>query len=102
MHSHPWALAFGIVLRGTLLEVVGKEGGPPRRRSFLSFGMYTRETFHRIQDGNALTLFVGLLRTQKWIERAAEVRTAEGYCHYTEIMPDESGFRPHLVAAGNK
>ena len=35
------------------------------------------------------------------IERAAAVRTAEGYCHYTEIMPDEPGFRPDFVVAGS-
>ena len=102
LHSHPWVLAFGVVLRGRLLEVVGTEESPPRRRGFLSLGMYTRGTLHRIHDGDALTVFVGLLRTQKRIERAAEVRTAEGYCHYTEIMPDEPGFRPDFVAAGSK
>ena len=26
MHSHPWVLAFGIVLRGRLLEFVGRTG----------------------------------------------------------------------------
>ena len=102
LHSHPWVLAFGVVLRGSLLEVVGTEESPPRRRGFLSLGKYTRGTLHRIHDGDALTVFVGLLRTQKRIERAAEVRTGEGYCHYTEIMPDEPGFRPDFVAAGSK
>ena len=101
-HSHPWALAFGVVLSGSLLEVVGTEKRPPRRRGFLSVGMYWRDTLHRIEDGDALTVFVGLLRTQMRIERAAEVRTAEGYCHYTEIMPDEAGFRPAFVEAGSE
>ena len=45
-------------------------------------------------------LVLALLRTQARIERAAEVSTAEGYCHYTEIMPGEPGFRPEFVAAG--
>ena len=31
------------------------------------------------------------------IERPSAVRTAEGYRHYTEIMPDEPGFRPDFV-----
>ena len=100
LHSHPWALAFGIVLRGRLLEVVGTDGSAARRRGLLSVGMYRRGTRHRIEDGDALTVFVGLLRTQARIERAAEVRTAEGYCHYTEIMPGEPGFRPEYVAVG--
>ena len=100
MHSHPWVLAFGIVLRGRLLEFVGADGSTPRRRGFLSVGMYRQRTMHRIEDGDALTVFVGLLRTQARIERAAEVSTAEGYCHYTEIMPGEPGFRPEFVAAG--
>ena len=101
LHSHPWVLAFGVVLSGRLLEVVGSEGREPRRRGFLSVGMYWRSTQHRIEDGDALTVFIGFLRTQKRIERAAEIRTAEGYCHYTEIMPDEPGFRPDFVAAGS-
>jgi len=99
LHSHPWVLAFGVVLSGRLLEVVGTEGWEPRRRGFLSVGMYWRSTLHRIEDGDALTVFIGFLRTQNRIEQAAEVRTAEGYCHYTEIMPDEPGFRQDFVAA---
>ena len=99
-HSHPWVLAFGVVVRGTLLEVVGGEGNSLRRRGFLSVGMYRRATLHRIEGGDAVTVFVGLLRTQARVERAAEIRTAEGYCHYTEIMPDEPGFRPDFVTAG--
>ena len=102
LHSHPWVLAVGVVLRGRLVEVVGAEGNPPRRRGFLSVGIYRRRTLHRIEDGNAVTVFVGLVRTQAPIERAAEVRTAEGYCHYTEIMPDEPGFRADFVAAGTR
>ena len=35
------------------------------------------------------------------IERPAAVRTAKGYCHYTEIMPDEPGFRPDFVVDGS-
>ena len=101
LHSHPWVLAFGVVLRGTLLEFVAAEGSAPRHRGFLSLGIYRRSTMHRIEDADAVTFFVGLLRTQKRIERAAEVRTAEGYCHYTEIMPDEPGFRSEFVAAGS-
>ena len=100
LHSHPWVLAFGVVLRGRLLEVVGGETSSPRRRGLLSVAIYRRGTLHRIEDGDALTVFVGLLRTQVRIERAAEVRTAEGFCHYTEIQPDEPGFRPDFVAAG--
>ena len=100
-HSHPWVVAFGVVLRGRLLEVVGREGGSPRRRGLLSLGIYRRGVSHRIEGGDALTVFVGFLRTQVPIERAAEVRMAEGYCHYTEIMPDEPGFRRDLVAAGS-
>ena len=42
LHSHPWAVAFGVVLRGRLLEVVGVPGNSPRRRGFLSVGMYRR------------------------------------------------------------
>ena len=101
LHSHPWVMAFGVVLSGRLLEVVGTEGRPPRRRGFLSVGIYRRSTLHRIEDGDAFTVFIGFLRTQNRIERAAEIRTAEGYCHYTEIMPDEPGFRPDFVAAGS-
>ena len=100
LHSHPWVAAFGVVLSGTLVETMGTEGSPPRRRGFLSVGVYRRDTLHRVEDGDAVTLFVGLLRAQRRIERAAEVRTAEGYCHYTEIMPDEAGFRPDFVTAG--
>lgn len=102
MHSHPWVLAFGIVIRGQLTEVVGREESAPRRRRFLSLGVYLKRTLHRIEAGDALTVFVGLIRTQARIERAAEVPTAEGYCHYTEIMPDEPGFRSEFVAIGNK
>ena len=101
LHSHPWVLAFGLVLRGRLLEVIGAEGNSPRRRGFLSVGIYRRATLHRIEDGDAVTVFVGFLRIQVRIERSAEVRTAEGYCHYTEIMPDEPGFRSDFVAAGS-
>ena len=101
LHSHPWVVAFGVVLRGRLVEVVGAEGSAPRRRGFLSVGMYRRGTLHRVEEGDAVTLFVGLLRAQTPIGRAAEVHTAEGYCHYTEIMPDEPGFRPDFVAAGS-
>lgn len=99
-HSHPWVVAFGLILGGTLLEVKGTERSSRRRRGFLSLGVYWRRTEHRVEGGDAVTVFVGLLRTQSRIERAAEVRTAEGYCHYTEIMPDEPGFRPNVVAAG--
>ena len=100
MHSHPWVLAFGVVVSGRLMEVVGTEGSAPRRRGFLSVGVYRKQTRHRIEDGDAVTVFVGLHRTQVRIERAAEIRTAEGYCHYTEIMPGEPGFRSEFVAAG--
>ena len=102
LHSHPWAVAFGVVLRGRLLEVVGLEESFPRRRGFLSVGMYRRRTLHRVEDGDAVTLFVGFMRTQTRIQPAAEVRTAEGYCHYTEIMPDEPGYRPDFVAPGSR
>ena len=78
------------------------EESAPRRRGFLSVGVYLKQTRHRIEDGDALTVFIGLLRTQARIERAAEMLTAEGYCHYTEIMPDEPGFRSEFVAPGNK
>ena len=98
-HSHPWMVAIGVLLRGNLLEVMGDKGSPPRRRGALSVGLYRRGTLHRIEGGNAMTVFVGLLRSQTRIERTAEVRTAEGYCHYTEIMPDEPGFRSDVVAA---
>lgn len=101
LHSHPWLLAFGVVLRGRLLEVVGEEGGSPRRRGFLSLRLYWRGTLHRIEDGNALTVFAGFLRTQKRIERAAEISTPEGFCHYTEILPDEPGFRADFVSPGS-
>ena len=101
LHSHPWVVAFGVVMQGSLIEVVGAEQSAPRRRGLLSFGVYWRKTKHRIDEGDALTVFIGLMRTQNPIERAAEVRTAEGYCHYTEIMPDEAGFRPEFVAQGN-
>ena len=74
LHSHPWVMAFGVVLSGRLLEVVGTEGRPPRRRGSLSVGMYRRSTLHRIEDGDALTVFIGILRTQNRIERAAEIR----------------------------
>ena len=90
LHSRPWVVAFGVVLRGRLLEVGGAEGSSPRRRDFLSLGMYQRGTLHRIEDGDAVTVFVGLLRTQARIERAAEVRTAEG------VLPlhgDHAGLR---------
>lgn len=100
LHSHPWLVAFGVVLRGKLLEVMAAEDNAPRRRGVLSVGVYWRKTRHRIEDGDAVTIFVGLFRTQVPIERAAEVRTAEGYCHYTEIVPDEPGFRPDFVTHG--
>ena len=80
LHSHPWSFAFGVVFKGRLLEVVGEDVSPPQRRGLLSVGMYRRETLHRIEDGDAVTVFVGLLRTQARIDRAAEIRTAEGYC----------------------
>ena len=83
MHSHPWRIAFGIVLRGFLIERRSDVGRV--RREFLSMACYTRKTRHLIERGNAITLFVGLLRTQKLIEKDAEVRTKEGYCHYTEV-----------------
>lgn len=101
LHSHPWKVAFGVVLRGSLREVVGAAASAPRQRGFLSIGIYRRETLHRIVSGDAVTVFVGLCRSQVRIERAAEISAAEGYCHYTEIMPDEPGFRWDLVAAGN-
>ncbi len=101
LHSHPWAVAFGIVLKSRLLEVVGTEESSPRQRGFLSVGMYRRQTRHQIAQGDAVTVFVGLFRTQVRIKQAAEVRTAEGYCHYSEIMPDEPGFRPDFVASAS-
>ena len=93
-------MALGVVLRGRLVEVVGAEHSAPRRRGLLSVGVYWRKTRHRIEEGDALTALIGFMRTQSPIKRAAEVRTAEGYCHYTEIMPDEAGFRPDFVAHG--
>ena len=102
LHGHPWVLAFGVVLSGSLLEVFGTKEHRLLLRGFMSVGLYWRDTFHRIEDGAALTVFVGLLRTQNRIERAAEVCTAEGYCHYTEIMPNEPGFRSDFVAAGGR
>ena len=96
LHSHPWLLAFGVILKGGLTEIIGEEG-KCRRRRFLSVGMYSRKTQHRIVGGDAVTIFVGLIRTQLPIERVAEIHTAQGYCHYTEIMPDERGFNPQFV-----
>lgn len=101
LHSHPWVVAFGVVLRGMLVEVVGADESTPQRRGLLSVRVYWRSTRHRIEEGQGLTVFVGLLRTQTPIRRAAEVQTSEGYCHYTEIMPDEPGFRPDYVAPGD-
>ena len=98
LHSHPWALAFGVVLKGRLCEVIG-DSQRPRQRGFLSVGVYRRCATHRIVQGDALTLFIGLLRTQVPIRVAAEVLTDEGYCHYTELMPDEPGFNDEFVSA---
>ena len=100
LHSHPWAVVFGVVLRRRLIEVLGTENCAPRRRGLLSLAMYRRETRHRIEEGDAITVFVGVPRTQTPIERAAEIRTAEVHCHYTEIMSGEPGFRPDFVAPG--
>lgn len=86
-HTHPWALAVGIVLRGWMYEAVGNEG--TRCRNPLSVRWYTRSTSHRVVGGNAVTLFFGFGRSQKKIERAAEFSTKEGYCHYTELLPFE-------------
>ena len=102
LHSHPWVLAFGVVLRGGLQEIVGAKRSSPRKRGFLSVGIYPKRTLHSIQGGDAVTVFFGLLRTQKPIKKAAEIRTAEGYCHYTEIMPGESGFRSDYMEGVNK
>lgn len=74
--------------------------GSQRRRGALSVGLYWRHTRHRVVEGNAVTVFVGLLRTRRRISGTAEVLAREGYCHYTEIMPDEPGFRRDLVEAG--
>lgn len=99
LHSHPWALAIGVVLKGRLVEVIAG-CQIPRKRGFLSIGTYRRSTRHSVVEGEAVTLFIGLLRTRQRIEGAAEVPTREGYCHYTEIMPDEPGFRGDFVEAG--
>ena len=104
LHSHPWRLAVGIVLKGWLKEVryrsrldkiwlTNPRPGIRRHRRFLSVGIYLRKTRHRVVDGKGTTVFVGFLRTQKPISRTATVYAKEGYCHYTEIMPNESGFR---------
>ncbi len=100
-HSHPWLLAFGVLFKGWLIETVGAEPCASCRRGALSLRVYGRSTLHRIEGGDALTLFVGFVRTQKRIKQAAEVPTSEGYCHYTEIMPDEEGFRAGVVAHGS-
>ena len=47
---------------------------------------YTRNHEHRIKEAKGYTLFIGLIRTQRPIPRAAEVRVKEGYAHYTELI----------------
>lgn len=93
-HSHPWALAIGIVLRGSLYETIENSDNQPRRRGLLSIGIYTKRTRHRIEKGHADTIFFGLLRTQTKIVQAAPYRTRQGYCHHTELMPGEPGYIP--------
>lgn len=100
-HTHPWRWAFGIVLRGRLVEVLQTKGevwvARSRERTFLSVAFYTAETEHRIAEADALTLFVGIARTQRPIPQAAEFKTPEGFAHYTELMPGEPGFREEFV-----
>lgn len=81
---------------------MASNSGASRRRGFLSIGIYKQGTSHRIEGGSAVTLFVDLLRTQLPQKQAAEVRTAEGYCHYTGVMPGERGFRPDFVESGTR
>ena len=100
LHSHPWSVASGGAPQRGLSVVLGAEGRASRRRGLLSLAMYKRETRHRIKNGDAVTEFVGVLRTQTPIERVAEFRTAEGSCNYMEIMPDEPGFRSTFLAPG--
>ena len=82
IHTHPWLLAFGIVLRGWIFEQIGEKHLVRRPGSIR---IYTRRTSHRIVQADAITLFVGLCRSQAKLDRAAEIKTREGYCHYTEI-----------------
>ena len=98
MHTHPWLVAIGIVLRGWMLEYRPADGLPRRvvRKRF-SIRVYTRNSIHAVARADGTTLFVGLFRTRRFIDRAATVHTAEGWCHYTEIMPDEPGFNPEYV-----
>lgn len=88
-HTHPWWLSFGIVLRGYLIEVVRPSNEVWRYRGVGSIGVYSKSTAHRIAKGDGLSLFIGLMRTQSPITRAAECLTKEGFCHYTELNPDE-------------
>ena len=101
-HTHTWWVAFGIVLKGRIVEEFGdRESGRVRKRVVRSRGsirVYTRKTAHRIVEADAETVFFGLFRAQKPALPSSTVRTPEGYSHYTEIMPDEAGFRPDFVS----
>ena len=76
MHTHPWLLAFGIVLRGWVSEQIGEKYAI-RRPGSIRF--YTQSTSHRIVQADATTLFIGLCRSQAKLDRAAEIKTREGY-----------------------
>ena len=96
LHTHPWRLCLGIVLRGWLEEAVGE--GEINVRRFLSVRFYTASTRHRVARGRATTLFIGLGRKQ--VRGPADGhwnRVGEGLCHYTELASDEPGFRPDIV-----
>ena len=93
-HSHPWLLSFGFVLSGHMDEQF--PGNKPKKRWRGSFRCYGRKTEHRVVRAYAKSVFVGLFRTQKPIDRAAECHTPEGYCHYTELLPGEEGFRADI------
>lgn len=99
-HTHPWRLAFGVILKGVMLERFRAAPHVAERRRPGSVRFYSRRTSHRIERAEGLSIFVGLLRTQRPIERAAECPMPEGFGHYTECMPDETGWRPDTMRRG--
>ena len=93
-HSHPFKYSFGIVLMGKMLEKLEHEEDYRDRRPF-SISFYTRKTRHRvIFPQHAVTIFIGLGRTQIPIEQAAEVAVPEGYAHYSEVEEASDGITP--------
>ncbi len=89
MHNHPWKYSISLLLKGRMTEQIFSR---TRRRLGPSLRFYTHDTHHRVVSGLGWSLFIGIARMQHR-NPSFTCRVPEGYAHYTELTPEEVGYR---------